>query len=151
MREKPPYIANPESSTIAFTPFEFGIIDGRFASACLTHGDGDSFGWTSGGGEYKYRISRVSRGFAKDDGSAVSCWEFSQTNEDGLTETAYLNLPQLEILDSLGNQAIPRMINDISNAAIDISWEMDELRKGTKGVFAEDRYGHQLFIPRIDT
>lgn len=56
MREKPPPLLNPTESTIVFTTLEFGILDSYFVKACLTHGDEDSFSWTSGGGEYAYAI-----------------------------------------------------------------------------------------------
>jgi len=58
----------------------------------------------AGGGEYSYVIKRVVRGFAKDDGTAASCWEFTQTDQSGNTEVAYVNTPQHEVLDFKGDQ-----------------------------------------------
>jgi hypothetical protein len=147
MRQKPPYLPNPEFSTIRFNNLEFGLIDGSFSSACLTHGDGQSFSWIAGGGELTYAITRVTRGFAHDDGTAVSCWEFSQTNQQNEVETAYINIPAAEVLDTLGDPAPFRMINQISDAVIDLGWEAHALSRGLSGVIAEDLVGKKIFLP----
>src|SRR5581483_2910394 len=102
MREKPEFLANADSSLIAFTPTDFGMMNGRFEAVCLSHGDGDSFKWLAGGGEYNYSIRRIDTGVAKDDGSVCSAWEFIQTDQTGHTDVLYINVPELEITDILG-------------------------------------------------
>lgn len=149
MREKPPYLQNPDQSQIAFNAIDFGIIDSRFASACATHGSGDWFSWIAGGQEYTYTIKRIGRGFAKDDGTAVSAWEFTQTDQLNNTAVAYINAPEHELVDIFGEPLAPKLINDISSAAIDIAWETMELDEGVIYLIAENRNGEEIIIPNI--
>jgi hypothetical protein len=148
MREKPPYLQNPDQSAIAFDATDFGRMDSRFTSACLTHGDGDSFSWLAGGSQYIYTIRRIDRGFAKDDGTACSAWEFTQTDQSYNTDVAYINTPELEIVDILGEPIAPKLVNDICSAAIDITWEVAERDKQVKFVIAEGLDGQEIIIPR---
>jgi hypothetical protein len=148
MREKPPYLVNPQESTIEFDATELGLIDARFASACLTNGDADSFKWVAGGGEYKYTITRMYKGYAMDEDVVVSCWLFTQTDHANNTDVAYLNLPMHEVLDINGDPLSHKLINDISNAAIDIAFESEELNRGLRAVFYEDYNGNEFLIPR---
>jgi hypothetical protein len=148
MREKQPYLVNSTESQIAFDPFEFGIIDGRFDIAILNHGDGESFKWIAGGGEFTYRIQKLSENPAISDGTSATCWEFTQTDSDGNEELAYIDVPRHEVLDISGEPASFRLINDVSNAVIDIQWELDELNIGVRAIFAKDKNGNEFLLPR---
>ena len=148
MREKPPYLVNPTESQIAFDLFEFGMIDGYFNIAILNHGDSESFQWVAGGGEYTYRIQRLSENPAISDGTSITCWEFTQTDTSINRELAYIDVPLHEIIDITGEQANFRLINDISNAVIDLQWELDKLNIGMRALFAKDRNGNEFLSPR---
>jgi len=148
MREKPPYLANPPESQIAFDPLEFGIIDGRFDIAILNHGDSESFKWLAGGGEFTYSIRRLSENPTIDDGTSATCWEFTQTDSSNTIELAYIDVPRYEVLNIAGEQAGFRLINDISNAVIDLQWELDKLNTGLRAIFAKDKSGNEFLMPR---
>ncbi len=147
MREKPPIIAKANECTISFSATEYGYMDATFASAVASHGDGDAFSWTAGGGDYIYKIKRLSRGITAEEGVSISRWEFNQTGSDGITETLYINSPNYEIFDDQGQLANPRLVNDLCNATIDLTWEANELEKHGVGKFVEDRRGSVRLIP----
>lgn len=122
-------------------------MNGRFESACLTHGDGDSFSWLSGGGEHHYSIRRIDDGFAKDDGTSCSAWEFVLSDQSDTADVYYINIPELEVKDILGHPARPKVLNDICDALIDLSAELSELDRHVPGIIVVGPSGQEDLIP----
>ena len=147
MRDKPEYLRNSTESLIAFNAMDFGIMNARFESACLTHGDGDSFSWLAGGGAHHYSIRRIDRGFVKDDGTSCSAWEFVISDQSDTAEVFYINIPELEIKDILGQAARPKVLNDICDGLIDLSAELLELDRHVPNIIVVGPSGQEDLIP----
>ena len=99
-------------------------------SAVASYGDGDSFSWVSGGGEYKYRGTRTGRANAFDDGTPISTWllEIEDPNQN-LLHSYVFDGSQEEPFKLHDGSPIPSILANMTmHLAIDLQEEEAVLR-----------------------
>jgi hypothetical protein len=133
MRELPERIRDRDRSTIRLDFTELGMIDAMLDGAVVSYGDGDSFSWLSGGGEYRYRGTRTGGTRAFDDGTPISTWliEIEDTNQN-LLHSYVFDGSREEPLTLHDGSLIPFMLANMTlNLAIDLQEEEAVLRTTT--------------------
>ena len=131
MRPIPERITERDRSTIRLDYTEIGMIDAMLDGAVTNYGDGESFSWLSGGGEYRYRGTRTGRAKAFDDGTPISTWLLEiEDNEHNLLHSYVFDGSNEEPLILHDGSPAPFVLASMTfNLAIDLQEEEAELRK----------------------
>ncbi len=132
MRPVPEAITSRETCTIQLNATDVGLADAAFDTTAVSYGDGDAFTWQAGGGELYYKITRLARGFCKDEGIPLSSWLIEMLDsQENLTESYIFDGPSHEIKDHDGSPVRFELVNKTVNMVLDLFAEDAVLREQT--------------------
>jgi len=125
MRDRPEELKGWVPYDEPFDPMAFGRAEGRFQLVTETYGDGDSFRWTAGGGEEAFKVTRVARGYSRDEKRACSKWELQKFSQDGqLIDTFTVDPTVFELRDREGDLLSQHGVNEVDRILVDLDYEM---------------------------
>lgn len=113
-------------SVIDFYPDLAATANARFNMLCISHGDGDTYSWQEGGGEFNYTVKKRGDGQEVVEEWPKYVWDFTARASNGDSLKVVVDCIASKLLDENGDEYPPKITNQVFRAILDAAYEIEE-------------------------